>query len=837
MTTIKKPLKLAAGEAGNGADGYSKHTPLKPTCQALNPFSESMAEHGLSCPDAIVPDGKVHRFHVSGDKSGSKNGWYVFYGDNGLPAGSYGSWKTGETFTWCAKSEKTLSDTERTEWRKQIAKAKKARDQELKRIHLEAREKAAKIWKDLIFITEHPYLTAKGVKVSYPLREDNRKRLVIPIIDTDGTIHSLQFINSKGNKKFLIGGAITGHFSNIDGTGNILLVCEGYSTGASLHEATGYPVVVAFNAGNLKAAAEALRKKSPGTNIIICGDDDYQTEGNPGITKGKEAAQAVGAVLVVPKFKDQKHRGTDFNDVHQVEGLEAVKRIIEDATEDAAQAGQDKTISPDVAQKTIEHLASLAPFEYDQQRVSMAKELDIRIGTLDAEVEKIRRANSPDKAKSLVEELEPWPEPVPGAEVLDTIYKVVLDYVVMPERSAVAFSLWTLLTYCYNAFRILPVLGNVSPEKRCGKTRLLEVLSGLAYRAFPSCNLTPATVYRVIEKCKPCFLIDEADTFLPQNDELRGILNSGHTVKNAFVTRINPDTMEPERFSTWCPKAIALIGKLPSTLDDRAIIISLKRKLPTETVKRLGLDFDDKCLDLRRKCKRWANDNTDQLKASNPQLPDVNNDRALDNWTPLVAIADLIGGSWPEKARDAMVKIESAKEDDSARVMLLQDIQKVFAEHDCKRLWTKNLVNKLVVMEDRPWSEWKRGKPLSGVSLARLLKPFGIKPIQLKEDGQNKRGYELKQFEDDLARYTSYPHTPNPSATPLQPNNHGVFEGNRNATPKKAVAGEKRSEPASIAKGSRVAFQRGGTEGEDIKASDQPEPLPEDDQGQEVIEL
>jgi len=174
-----------------------------------------------------------------------------------------------------------------------------------------------------------------------------------------------------------------------------------------------------------------------------------------------------------------------------------------------------------LAQKTAEHLATLSPFEYERQRIPMAKNLGIRTSVLDAQVEKIRRANGSEKQKNLVEELEPWPESVAGGELLDTIHKVATDYVIIPEKSATAFSLWVLLTYCYNAFRILPILEIKSPEKRCGKTRLLEVLSGLAYRAFPSCNLTSATVYRVIERCQPCLLIDEADTFLPQNDELR----------------------------------------------------------------------------------------------------------------------------------------------------------------------------------------------------------------------------------------------------------------------------------------------------------------------------
>ncbi|RKX62140.1 MAG: hypothetical protein DRP37_02350, partial [Thermodesulfobacteriota bacterium] len=413
-----------------------------------------------------------------------------------------------------------------------------------------------------------------------------------------------------------------------------------------------------------------------------------------------------GSRLMRPKW-DRKHFG-DGRTYGQATIETAISNCHEiyTGTWTPQQVGQPPN-PPDVAQKTAEHLASLSPFEYEQQRVAMAKKLNVRIGTLDAEVEKLQKTNSPDKAKSLVEELEPWPEPVVGGELLDTIYKVVLDYVIMPAGSAVAFSLWTLLTYSYNAFRILPVLELKSPEKRCGKTRLLEVLSALAHRAFPSCNLTSATVYRVIEKCQPCFLIDEADTFLPNNDELRGVLNSGHTVKNAFVIRCNSETNEPERFSTWCPKAIALIGKLPSTLDDRAIVISLKRKLPTETVKRLGLDFDDECLDLRRKCKRWAIDNLDRLKAAVPQLPPIDNDRALDNWGPLVAIADLASDGWGKSAREFMKENEAGKEDDSARVMLIQDIQSVFNDRKCESLWTQNLIEALVAMEDRPWAEWK----------------------------------------------------------------------------------------------------------------------------------
>jgi putative DNA primase/helicase len=782
---------------------------------AIRKFRKDMASRDLYTNDNIIADGKIHRFHVDGDKAGSRNGWYVLYGDNGLQAGAFGSWKTGETFTWPGKSEKAMSEDERAKWWERIAEAEKARDGGQKRLHAKTRKKASRIWEQAKLVTEYPYLEAKGVK-SYGLRQ-YKESLVIPIRDTDGAIHSLQFIDGKGDKRFLSDGAIRGHFYLIDGDGDILLVCEGYATGASLHEATGHAVLVAFNAGNLKPVCEALRDKSPVTKFIVCADDDFQTGGNPGLTKAREAAGAVGAVLVVPKFKDQAHRGTDFNDLHQAEGLETVKRIVEEALN----GHQDKSF--EVAQKTIEHLASLAPFIYEQQRQSMADKLGVRVTVLDQEVEKLRKANSPDKGKSLVEDLEPWPEAVTGTELLDTIHKVVLDYVIMPEGSAIAFSLWTLLTYVYNAFRILPVLGIVSPEKRCGKTRLLEVLSGLAYRAFPSCNLTPATVYRVIEKCRPCFLIDEADTFLLHNDELRGVLNSGHSVKNAFVTRINPDTMEPERFSTWGPKAIALIGRLSgtlSTLNDRSIIIGLKRKLPTEKIKRLDLDFDIRHLDLRRKCMRFASDNMDRLRAANPQMPSIDNDRALDNWTPLLSVADLAGGEWPKQARSVMEKFESAKEDDSASVMLLQDIRSVFQERKCETLWTENLLKALIAMEDRPWSEWKKGKPLSGASLSRLLKPFEIKPDEIWQGGENKRGYKLKQFDDVFKRYAFQPPSTIQSAKVLDSADHASSGKNQGARNNENLALKNSLKPAPIAKPSTLALQNGDLGGEDIKAPD-----------------
>ena len=258
-----------------------------------------------------------------------------------------------------------------------------------------------------------------------------------------------------------------------------------------------------------------------------------------------------------------------------------------------------------------------------------------------------KQPNKQPEKQQIVEDIEPWKAPIKGRELLNEIYSVFGTHVVLDHHALVACTLWIVLTYCHDSFGILPVLAITSPEKRCGKTTLLEILGGLANKPLLASSITPSAIFRTIEKYSPCLLIDEADTFLQDNDELRGILNSGHTRKSAFVIRTNTETLEPERFSTWGPKAIALIGALPDTLNDRSIAIKMERKTISEKVKKVSLGFDSDHLQLRRMCQRWANDNAESLKNATPGIPETGNDRATDNWLPLICIADLAGGEWP----------------------------------------------------------------------------------------------------------------------------------------------------------------------------------------------
>lgn len=297
---------------------------------AINEFRAAMADAGLRMSDEISADGKLHRFHVNGDTKGKENGWYVLHMD-GLPAGSFGSWKTGIKEKWCAKSSNELTPIERKELNKKVAEQKRQRDDEQQRVYKEAAERAQSIWDSAAAVTEHDYLRRKGIR---PLGvRVSRDKLVVPLRSADGSIRSLQFIDADGSKRFLSGGLVDGCYTALKGDStDTICICEGYATGVTIYDATKYSVVVAFNAGNLKAVALEIRKKYSDATIIVCADNDKWTDGNPGLTKATEAASAVdGLLAVAPAWEASDGNKTDFNDLAQLEDLERVKEIIDSA--------------------------------------------------------------------------------------------------------------------------------------------------------------------------------------------------------------------------------------------------------------------------------------------------------------------------------------------------------------------------------------------------------------------------------------------------------------------------------------------------------------------------
>ncbi|MGH8579396.1 MAG: toprim domain-containing protein [Gammaproteobacteria bacterium] len=264
-------------------------------------FREAMAEAGLETHADIIPDGRLHRFSVEGDRPRSHNGWYVLH-MNGVPAGVFGSWKSGVSQNWCAKSQESLTPVERSAFKARMEVARRRKKEEQEATHTKARQRALSIWRIAQPVELHPYLAKKRIK-SHGIRQ-YKGCLVIPLRDTAGAIHSLQFIDREGNKRFLFGGAIRGHYHAIGYHRGTLCIAEGYATGAAIHQATGHAVAVAFNAANLKPVAIHLRDKFPDVKIILCADNDRFTPGNPGVAKAREAALAVGGLLLVPRFSD-----------------------------------------------------------------------------------------------------------------------------------------------------------------------------------------------------------------------------------------------------------------------------------------------------------------------------------------------------------------------------------------------------------------------------------------------------------------------------------------------------------------------------------------------------
>jgi len=364
-------------------------------------------------------------------------------------------------------------------------------------------------------------------------------------------------------------------------------------------------------------------------------------------------------------------------------------------------------------------------------------------------------------------EIEPWHEPVDGQLLLDDLVKVLRRFVVLPKFAAETLALWSLHTYVFELREISTYIGLESPEKRCGKTTLLSVLSELVNNPVVAANISPPAFFRLIEEARPTLLIDEADTLLKGNDELRGILNAGYTRKGAYVVRVGQSTSageKPEeeaaeeggartrlaRFSCWCPKIMVAIGRLPETLSDRCIVIRMERRTQREQCERLR-NLDGTII--RRQCLRFAADHREEIREATPAIPTRLNDRAGDVWEPLLALADLAGAHWPGVTREAALHLAEAAQEQNPIGSLLLDIFCVLTASKQDRILSRALVEGLAGFSDRPWAEVLRGKPLTELWIAQQLRPYGIRPRPFRLEGQRARGYFREEMMDAFRRY------------------------------------------------------------------------------------
>lgn len=368
-------------------------------------------------------------------------------------------------------------------------------------------------------------------------------------------------------------------------------------------------------------------------------------------------------------------------------------------------------------------------------------------------------------------EVEPWPDPVNGAVLLDDVTLALARHVIADKETLRAAALWATFTWLVDVVQVAPIANITAPEKRCGKSILLTALGKLVYRPLQVSNIAPAALFRSIELWSPTLLIDEVDAFLAAHEDARGILNAGFTRDSATVIRCVGDDHIPTPFSVWGAKALCGIGKIADTLADRSVPLRLRRRTPGESVE--SLRHSDPALwdCLRARLARFASDSAEAIRKAKPiPIPGLN-DRANDAWEPLLAIADLVGEHWPKTARNAAITLHGLEsEAPSVGAELLADVKGVFDDKRAIKIFSADLLNALIADEEAPWATWNRGKPMSPRQFSAKLTDFGIKSKDIRQGYDVKKGYHLEQFSDAFGRYLSVD-THLANATPLQPSN------------------------------------------------------------------
>lgn len=346
-----------------------------------------------------------------------------------------------------------------------------------------------------------------------------------------------------------------------------------------------------------------------------------------------------------------------------------------------------------------------------------------------------------------------------GADLLDTLRTAIRKYVILPDDHAYdAVTCYIAATYGVAAWEHATRLMILSPEKRCGKSRLLDIIEATCHNPLITVNISPAALVRSINDDPPTLLLDEADTVFGKkaadnNEDLRGILNAGHQRSRPYI-RWDAATNSPEKCPTFSMAVLAGIGNMPDTIMDRSVIIRMRRRAPDEQVAPYRRRRDEPPLrKLGKQVGWWVRRHLTQLGEAEPDMPVE--DRAADTWEPLVIIGDAAGGSWPERIRAACQEMAKEAETDAASATyarrLLADLQEVFGTD--RSLYTSTILDRLKKLEDAPWGNYY-GRELSAADLASLLRDYGVKPVDVREPGgSNRKGYRRDDLHQAWIRY------------------------------------------------------------------------------------
>jgi Protein of unknown function (DUF3631) len=430
----------------------------------------------------------------------------------------------------------------------------------------------------------------------------------------------------------------------------------------------------------------------------------------------------------------------------------------------------------------IQFLARLPLIEYDRVRRAEAKRLHLRLATLDDAVERARVQEDDAQANAVyLPPVQPWPEVIiDGPALFDQIRERCLLYLYLPNGADIVLTLWPGHANAIAGFTRTPRLNITSIEPGCGKTTVLSFLAVLCPRVLRTDNLKTAVLFRIVDLFKPTLLLDELDSYLHLFPELRGLLNAGNS-QGARVFRSEGQIVRS--FKAFAATALAGIGPLAPTLRDRSIVISLPKAPPGA----LKARFDERKLEtetiLAQKLARWTQDNFDAIAACDPVMPPGAYNRLADNWRPIFALAQIIGGHWPQLTLDAFNHLAAPRggdgsspaqlttpmgEDGSSPTkltpdtsQLLSDLRAIFAQSTADRLFSSQLVAALRAL---PGSQARtNGSAITQNWLAAQLRPLGVRPKYIRRGHARGRGYILADLTAlSLPQSASAPHSGTP---------------------------------------------------------------------------
>ena len=739
--------------------------------EATEAFRSAISAAGITPPANVIPDGKIHRFQ-SDVKHGDLAGWYILFGDDPL-AGEFGCFRSGIKITWAARGITSLSPTESRALKHRFRLIQKQREEEEARCHAEAAGQATALWEAMSPApVDHPYLVKKGVPTNHlrvyrgalsiaGCRVDGA--VVVPLCDEHGKLWSLEFICTDGTKRFLPGGRKQGCCSNLGEVTEIACIAEGYATGASVHQATNLPVVIACDAGNLRPVAETLRKKYPHARIYICGDND---ERGTGQRKALEAAQAVNGTPVIPDGI-----GDDWNDVHQREGLAIVRAAFPLNAEHPAPGdqyahlleGDDPIPAPRLPQDFRDGVLSFGvllggkPYATRGNRKIVSAE---EFGAENYGLPSVRFSKGGIKRFLAGEN-------ITGADLFERVETFLRRFVVMGEDLPALLTLWLMGTYCYTVFEYFPYLVLRSPEKRCGKSRTLDLISMLGFNAHqPTASPTEAQIFREPREDGGVQIYDEMEGMTGDKERwsaVTSVFNAGFH-KGQVVTRYRKSSQgqQKETFETYVPRAIASISALETTLEDRSIMLMMQRLLPGQQTERFSLRrLDPQAQILRDDLHIFALTMAPMIAElyDGSEFPGLSglDHRAVDLWEPLLSIAAVIDasggtGTLTERMTQLAEHLggeRASRSADDPNPIIIEVLDEYLGCGAEARIRAEDLAERV-----RTRLGWDS---LTLKALANRLHPLGLKSSRWREGQTNQRGYIFSRTQiDDLARrYTS----------------------------------------------------------------------------------